>query len=233
VESRLRLLVAQLISPIRDRTIAEYAHKGRRQDAPKPRTLARKELRKTVTPIAQDLAKNTHAQVAQSLGVDPSDMPVDLSEQTFGFVDGLVEALEGYPVEATRAAASAFAEWETVAEEDRTVDALATLLNDAFDGAEGKLQNTVRMLFGDTFAQMNQAVQVQAGVTGYYWKAHHDDRVREAHEAVDNMDAEEPYSWDDPPLKAEDSSNGEDCHPGDDYNCRCIAVPAAQTDVSE
>lgn len=32
-------------------------------------------------------------------------------------------------------------------------------------------------------------------------------------------------SWDDPPLKAAQSSSGRDCHPGQDFNCRCVAIP--------
>jgi SPP1 gp7 family putative phage head morphogenesis protein len=237
IEQRLILLAAQLVGPINDRLRAHYMHKGRREDAPRPRTIARRELRKTITPLAQDLAKNTHAQVAQSLGASVADLPVDLSEQTYGFVDGVVSILEDYPIEATKRVAQAFTEWESVAEEDRTADALSTLLDDALDGELGSLQNSLRMLFGDTFAQMNKAVQVQSGVSGYYWKAHHDNRVRPEHEAMDNTDGDKPYSWDDPPLGPEESSNGEACHPGDDYNCRCVAIPAeaspAEDDASD
>lgn len=227
IEQRLLLLAAQLLGPLNDRLRAHYMHKGTRADAPRPRTLARKELRRTVQPIANDLAKSTHEQVASSLGVSTADLPVDLSEQAYGFVDGIVSILEDYPINATQRVAQAFEEWSSVAEEDRTVESLGTLLDASLDGELGKLQNSLRMLFGDTFAQMNKAVQVQSGVRGYYWLSLKDAHTRDAHAAADNTGTGEPYSWDDdPPLTADKSSNGEDCYPGEDYNCRCIAVPA-------
>lgn len=202
-----------------------------RFDAPKPRTVARQALRRTVMPIAQDVATQTHAQVTRALGVAPAEAPVDLSEQTYGFVDSMVAILEDYPIEATKRTAQAFEEWSSLAEEDRDLDGLVTLLDDAFEGAEGGLLNSLRLLYGQTFADMNKAVQVELGVDGYFWETKHDDRVRPAHAAVENIDSDTPYSWDDPPLKASESSNEEDCHPGDDYNCRCIAVPALPSDT--
>jgi uncharacterized protein with gpF-like domain len=212
-----------LVGQLNDRLRAEYMHKGRRSDAPRPRTVARKELRRVVQPIANDLAKSTHEQVATSLGASVRDLPVDLSEQAYGFTDSIVSLLEKYPINVTKSVAQAFNEWESVDEEERTAEALSTLLDGALDGELGSLQNSIRMLFGDAFAQMNQAVQVQSGVTGYHWLSMRDGKVRSAHVEMDDPDT--VYSWDDPPLSASKSSNGENCHPGDDFGCRCIAVP--------
>lgn len=227
VEVRMRLLAAQLMASINAALKTKYLHKSARVDAPRPRTVARQQLRKTVTPLARDLAKSTHEQVASSLGVEAADLPIDLSEQAYGFVDTMVEILEGYPIEATKRVAEAFAEWESVAEEDRNVEALSTLLDGALDGAEGVLQQSLRLLFGDAFATMNQTAQRQSGVEGYYWQAMKDARTRPEHRDCDNTGSEKPYRWDaEPPLTASMSSKGEPCYPGDDYNCRCIAIPA-------
>lgn len=46
----------------------------------------------------------------------------------------------------------------------------------------------------------------------YVWRCRNDDRVRATHRANDGR----VFSWNDPP----DTS-----HPGEDYNCRCEAVP--------
>jgi len=227
IEARLRLIVAAVARAHNPHLKVAWLHRNARTDAPRARTVARKELRSTVTPLAHDMAKNVHAQVAESLGVQARDLEVDLSEQTYGFVDGLVSILEDYPVEATKHVSQAFAEWESVAEEDRTREALSALLDGALDGAESQLQTSVRLLFGNTFADMNQATQKQAGVTGYHWLSRRDGSVRPEHAELDDPD--EIYEWDDPPLKADKSSNGEDDHPGDDYNCRCIAVPAIES----
>lgn len=236
----MRLLAAQLIAPIRTHLFAQYMQRGLpRTDAPTPYTVARQQLRKSVTPLAKDLAASTHEQVANSLGVSTGELAIDLDEQAYGFVDGMVSILEGYPIEATHRVRQAFEEWESVAEEDRTTESLSTLLDVALDGAEGKLQQSLRLLFGDTFAQMNRAAQVQAGVSGYFWKTQGDARVRPAHRRMENVGDDKPYSWDDPPLSGAESSSGEACHPGEDYNCRCIAIPAeggpaaAEEDASE
>lgn len=231
IEARLQLIMLRIAIAISARIREGVEHRRtHRHDAPKPRTLARKELRKTLQPIANDMAKDVHQQVAASLGVKPADLDIDLGEQAYGMVDSLVSMLEEYPIEATHRVNQAFAEWESAAEEDRTTEALSALLDDAFAGAEGKLRNSVRLLFGDTFGTMNQAAQVQAGVKGYHWLSMRDDAVRPAHAALDDPD--EVYSWDDPPLSAAKSSNGEDCHPGDDYSCRCIAVPVMEDEAS-
>lgn len=53
----------------------------------------------------------------------------------------------------------------------------------------------------------------EAGATGQYvWRTQHDKRVRTSHRVNDGR----IFSWSDPPPSG---------HPGEDYNCRCEAVP--------
>lgn len=53
----------------------------------------------------------------------------------------------------------------------------------------------------------------QAGITDrYVWRTRRDERVRPSHRMNDGR----IFSWSDPPATG---------HPGDDYNCRCEAVP--------
>lgn len=55
--------------------------------------------------------------------------------------------------------------------------------------------------------------QTEVGVTKYQWSTSGDERVRPSHaEKEGNI-----YSWDSPP-----SDTG---HPGEDYQCRCTAIP--------
>lgn len=63
--------------------------------------------------------------------------------------------------------------------------------------------------------QMNQARQVEAGVTHYIWSTSHDERVRPDHAVLDGS----TQAWDDPP---------EPGHPGEDFQCRCIALPVVE-----
>ena len=84
------------------------------------------------------------------------------------------------------------------------------------------------LAFGDMFADMNKGAQEDAGVSSYTWLSMNDSHVRPAHAALDGETAD----WDDPPLKADVSTNGEDDHAGEDWNCRCIASPNEPDDES-
>lgn len=66
----------------------------------------------------------------------------------------------------------------------------------------------------------NQARQTSLGIDKYVWQTSGDERVRIEH-AVNNG---EIFSWDKPP------STG---HPGEDVQCRCVAVPYFDLDKEE
>lgn len=61
--------------------------------------------------------------------------------------------------------------------------------------------------------QLNKERQQEIGVTSYVWNTSHDERVRPTHADNDG----ETFRWDEPP-----SETG---NPGEDINCRCIAIP--------
>lgn len=146
---------------------------------------------------------NTSLQAqASSFNTRVETSTVDLMEQA---LDRAVDVLD---------------EWSDLEEGDE--DELDEMLRDGLDGIAGKGLAAAAVAFGALFSEMIQAAQRDAGVSEYYWLAQHDSATRPEHLALDNGEA---YSWDDPPLSAEDSDNGEDNHPGEDYNCRCVAAP--------
>lgn len=59
----------------------------------------------------------------------------------------------------------------------------------------------------------------EAGVNQYRWSTSQDERVRDDHKALNNR----IFSWDDPPIV--DKVTGKRAHPGEDFNCRCVALP--------
>lgn len=59
--------------------------------------------------------------------------------------------------------------------------------------------------------QMTRVRQQNAGVESYTWSTSLDDRVREEHAALEGQ----IFRWDNPP---------EPGNPGDDYQCRCVAI---------
>lgn len=62
-------------------------------------------------------------------------------------------------------------------------------------------------------SSLNEARQTEVGVNKYVWSTSLDERVRESHAEKEG----EVFSWDDPPADTG--------HPGQDIQCRCVALP--------
>jgi len=79
-----------------------------------------------------------------------------------------------------------------------------------------------RLIARDQIAKLNGQIarqqQEDAGVTEYTWSTSGDSRVRPSHRALDGK----RFSWNDPPVV--DTKTGRRCHPGEDYQCRCVAL---------
>ena len=65
--------------------------------------------------------------------------------------------------------------------------------------------------------QIQRAQQQDAGIEKYIWYTTGDQRVRRSHSELNGK----MFSWDNPP----ENSDGRKCHPGEDYQCRCIGRP--------
>lgn len=72
--------------------------------------------------------------------------------------------------------------------------------------------------------QIQRAQQLDAGITEYIWSTTGDERVRKSHRALNGK----RFSWDDPPVV--DERTGRRCHPGQDFQCRCIGRPVFERD---
>lgn len=92
-------------------------------------------------------------------------------------------------------------------------------------------KHKARMLARDQVASLNsqisQAQQRDAGVTEYVWSTSKDSRVRDCHAELEGK----TFSWDDPPEMWYETKSrgivytGRHCHPGEDFLCRCVAIP--------
>lgn len=99
-----------------------------------------------------------------------------------------------------------------------------------------------RLIARDQVAKLNAAItqyqQRDVGVEQYKWLTSRDERVRKGdkmakgaidptgdnHERLDGK----IFRWDTPPLV--DRKRGRACHPGEDYQCRCSAIPIIDLD---
>lgn len=68
-------------------------------------------------------------------------------------------------------------------------------------------------------ASITQQQQTECGVEEYVWSSSKDQRVRDRHRQLDGT----KHRWDDPPIV--DYRTGRRAHPGEDYRCRCVALP--------
>ncbi len=161
--------------------------------------------------LAADTAESVQIQIARVLGIDPSDFDPDLSGEIDAFTGSLNDAASG-------ATADLLDRAEELLDGDEISEESA---EESLSGVVGTLLVRASMAFAWGFGQLNRSAQQSAGVEEYEWSSLHDDKVRPAHEALDGVRAH----WDDPPLSASDSDNGEDDHAGDDFACRCVALP--------
>lgn len=72
---------------------------------------------------------------------------------------------------------------------------------------------------GSLNAELTQLRHTNAGVTAYTWSTAGDERVRPGHRALDGT----TQKYSEPPIV--DPRTGKRAHPGEDINCRCVAVP--------
>jgi len=93
------------------------------------------------------------------------------------------------------------------------VEELSALISERGDVAESKAMLIARDQTLKTYAGISRIRQQNAGATSYVWSTSGDDRVRDTHRANEGQ----TFSWAVPPA--------ETGHPGEDVQCRCVAVP--------
>lgn len=93
----------------------------------------------------------------------------------------------------------------------------------------GVSRNKARFLARDQMAKLNsniaQMQQTDAGVKEYIWSSSGDGRVRDRHKELDGK----KFKWSEPPIV--DKKTGRRAHPGQDYQCRCVALPVFDIDT--
>ncbi len=65
--------------------------------------------------------------------------------------------------------------------------------------------------------EITKQKHLDAGIHEYIWWTRLDERVRRSHRRLHGR----KFSWDAPP----ETDGGRHCHPGEDYGCRCTALP--------
>lgn len=106
-------------------------------------------------------------------------------------------------------------------------------IQDRYNVNRGKARMLARDQVSSLNAQITQKQQKDAGCDRYRWSTSKDSRVRDCHAELDGK----IISWDDPPEMWYETKSmgivytGRYCHPGEDYCCRCVAIPVFDIDT--
>lgn len=98
------------------------------------------------------------------------------------------------------------------------VEELQTRIQERFGVSKSKADFLARDQVLKLNGQLTQVRQTGAGITKYIWTTSRDERVRPAHADLDGTEC----LWSSPPVISDDGRTG---HPGDDFQCRCVAYP--------
>lgn len=88
-----------------------------------------------------------------------------------------------------------------------------------FDVVDGRAELIARDQVGKLNGELTQLRHQAVGVTEYEWSTSRDERVRTRHAELEGTS----HSWDEPPVV--DEKTGRKAHPGQDFQCRCTAIP--------
>lgn len=99
-------------------------------------------------------------------------------------------------------------------------------LKDILQAEYGMSSNHVRFIARQEtslfVARFRQVRYEEAGINQYRWSTSSDERVRPDHRVLDNK----IFSWDQPPIS--NRITGDRNNPGQDYGCRCVALPVVK-----
>ena len=114
----------------------------------------------------------------------------------------------------------------------RTVTDISKEIQQVYGVTRRKAQALARDQVSTLNAKISKMQQEDAGCTKYRWSSSKDSRVRDCHRALDGK----IFRWNDPPemwyeTKAGRVYTGRHCHPGEDYCCRCVAIPVFDLDT--
>lgn len=99
-------------------------------------------------------------------------------------------------------------------------------IQDEYQTSRHQAQMLARDQLSTLNSQITRLQQEDAGCKRYRWSTSKDSRVRDCHKSFEGK----VFSWDDPPEGWYKTKNGikytgRRCHPGEDYMCRCVAIP--------
>lgn len=182
--------------------------------------------RKAVDKITGDLQKQFERTVP---ALESISVPAEItSEMRAAITASLTENLELY---IKKFAAEEIPELRGLVEQNAfaggRADRLAQIIEARYGVGKRKAQFLAEQETSLLVSQYREQRYKRLGVTQYVWSTAGDSRVRPAagtHSANNHRRLDgRTFSWDSPPVV--DVATGRRCHPGQDFGCRCTAMP--------
>lgn len=157
--------------------------------------------------------KNNIHQQARVIGINPTQSEVWLKT----FMEEKIENNVGY---ITKIQEDYLNEVEEIVQEGikngSTAKQIRKQLVERIGMTERRAQFIAVDQTGSILGQMTAKRHQEMGVLKFKWRTSKDERVRESHRDLSNKE----FSYKDPPVV-----NGRTVLPGEDYRCRCVAIP--------
>lgn len=108
---------------------------------------------------------------------------------------------------------------QTEAFEGRRAESMIAAIEQNYGVSTRKAKFLARQETSLLMSKFHETRFRQLGMDEYKWETAEDERVRHDHELLHGR----IFRWDDPPVV--DRSTGRKGNPGEDFNCRCVAIP--------
>lgn len=175
-------------------------------------SLVRPQLRKYVEEAFDRMAgatvKNTAA-VTELLGIKPKDLAANIQDRIKAAREENVLLVENAERVYAQQVRDIFMDPDNFG---LRVEELTQKLVERGNVSESRAELIARDQTLKLLGAINEERQTSAGVDQYEWSTSNDDRVREEHEALQG----DIIDWSSPPAVG---------HPGEDFQCRCVAIP--------
>ncbi len=188
-------------------------------DSKTEKFLLRSKLEKLSNLTRKLTVKEWKRVVSKTLGIDITDdyyLGEFYRESLKRWTDTNVDLIKSIP-------AGSLGEMQEIVQSGYATGKSTTSILKEVQSAYGVNKRKAAFLARDQMAKLNadltQAEQTDAGVTEYIWSSSGDGRVRDRHRFLDGK----TFKWSEPPIV--DVKTGRRAHPGQDYQCRCVAIP--------
>lgn len=154
-------------------------------------------------------AKQFDEMLNKVLGVDPFVSEPWLQEEIDAFITQNIALIKTIPEDFFKSIKGIVLDG---ARSGKTISDISSALDKRVDVSKNRARFIARDQVSKFNGDLNRLRQTNVGIESYIWSTSLDERVRESHAKKEGKE----FRWDTPP-----SDTG---HPGEDYQCRCVAL---------